>query len=99
MKPVYKCDYCSFMGTEEEVKEHEPNCNENYDMRSCYTCKNRGRAIFKKEDNINRVKYECDAGNDVPHNKYTGCPKLNDLVTPPDFYCAFGMPKITEDIL
>lgn len=21
----------------------------------------------------------------VPHNKYTGCPKLNGLVTPPDF--------------
>lgn len=26
----------------------------------------------------------------VPHNKYTGCPKLNGLVTPPDFYCPFG---------
>lgn len=36
---------------------------------------------------------------DVPHNKYTGCPKLNGLVTSPDFYCAFGRPKITEDIL
>ena len=67
MKPVYKCDYCSFMGTEDEVKEHEPKCTENYDMRSCYTCKNRGRVIFKKEDDINIVKYECDAGKDVPH--------------------------------
>ena len=36
---------------------------------------------------------------DVPHNKWTGCPKLSGLVTPPDFYCAFGRPKITEDIL
>lgn len=36
---------------------------------------------------------------DVPHNKYTGCPKLGGLVTPTDFYCAFGRPKITEDIL
>lgn len=26
----------------------------------------------------------------VPHNKYTGCPMLNGLVTPPDFYCPFG---------
>lgn len=26
----------------------------------------------------------------VPHNKYTGCPKLNGLVTPPDFYCQYG---------
>lgn len=30
---------------------------------------------------------------DVPHNKWTGCPKLNGLVTPPDFYCAFAEPK------
>ena len=35
----------------------------------------------------------------IPHNRYTGCPKLNGLVTPPDFYCAFGRPEITEDIL
>ena len=31
---------------------------------------------------------------DVPHNKWTGCPKLGGLVTPPDFYCAFGYPKV-----
>lgn len=31
---------------------------------------------------------------DVPHNKWTGCPKLNGLVTPPDFYCAFAEPKV-----
>ena len=29
----------------------------------------------------------------VPHNKYTGCPKLNGQVTPPDFYCPFGERK------
>lgn len=65
MKPVYKCDYCSFMGTEEKVKEHEPNCQENYNNKGCYTCKNRGRAIFK-EDGMNKIKYECDVGKDVP---------------------------------
>lgn len=26
----------------------------------------------------------------VPHNRFTGCPKLNGLVTPPDFYCPYG---------
>ena len=26
----------------------------------------------------------------VPHNRWTGCPKLNGLVTPPDFYCGYG---------
>lgn len=29
----------------------------------------------------------------VPHNQYTGCPKLNGLVTTPDFYCPFGERK------
>ncbi len=33
---------------------------------------------------------------DIPHNKWTGCPKLNGLIPPPDFYCAFGTPK-TKD--
>ena len=32
----------------------------------------------------------------VPHNKYTGCPELNGLVTPPDFYCPFGERKKGE---
>ena len=26
----------------------------------------------------------------VPHNQWTGCPKLNGLVPPQYFYCAFG---------
>lgn len=30
---------------------------------------------------------------DIPHSKWTGCPKLNGLITPPDFYCAFGESK------
>ena len=33
----------------------------------------------------------------VPHNKYTGCPELNGLVTPPDFYCPFGERKEGAD--
>ena len=26
----------------------------------------------------------------VPHNKWTGCPNLNGIIPPPDFYCAKG---------
>lgn len=26
----------------------------------------------------------------VPHNKWTGCPKLSGLVPPPHFYCYYG---------
>lgn len=29
----------------------------------------------------------------VPHNKWLGCPLLNGLIPPPDFYCAKGTPK------
>lgn len=32
----------------------------------------------------------------VPHNKWTGCPKLNGLITPPDFFCGFGYKDKTE---
>lgn len=32
----------------------------------------------------------------VPHNKWTGCPKLNGLVTTPDFYCPFGERRTDE---
>ena len=26
----------------------------------------------------------------IPHNRWTGCPKLNGLVTSPEFYCSCG---------
>ena len=58
MKPVFKCDYCKFMGTEDEVKEHEPTCIDNYDRKSCYTC------IHKKLKTI--TQYECDCGKEIP---------------------------------
>lgn len=33
----------------------------------------------------------------VPHNRWTGCPKLNGLVASPDFYCSYGERK-KEDV-
>lgn len=33
----------------------------------------------------------------VPHNRWTGCPKLNGLVTSPEFYCSYGERK-KEDV-
>ena len=32
----------------------------------------------------------------VPHNQWTGCPKLNGLVTHPDFYCSYGERRTEE---
>lgn len=68
MKPVFKCDYCAFMGTEEEVKEHEITCTENYDRKSCFTCKHK---ILK---GISR--YECACGKEIPDGKmFEFCPQ------------------------
>lgn len=61
MKPVFKCDYCDFMGTEEEVKKHEPECFENYDRRSCLTCKHKGYKSMKQ--------VKCAYGRELPENK------------------------------
>lgn len=51
----------------------------------CVKCNKCGR--FDKEKQIEVVRCKDCA---VPHNKWTGCPKLGGLVPPDDFYCAFG---------
>ena len=48
MKPVFKCEYCRFMGTEEEVKAHEDTCINNYDKKSCFTCQHREYLSLKQ---------------------------------------------------
>lgn len=68
MKPVFKCDYCDFMSTEEKVKEHEPTCTENYDRKSCWTCQHRGNKSLKQ--------FSCACGQEIPENKiFEFCPK------------------------
>ena len=81
MKPVFKCDYCSKMGTEEEIREHEPICTENYDRKSCYTCihKKIGCVMDKNVDDIVNGKsimtYECRLGKEIPAGKiFEFCP-------------------------
>jgi len=61
MKPVFKCDYCSFMGDEEQVKAHEPTCMDNYDRKNCYTCAHKQ---FK-----NLKGFKCDCGIEIPEGK------------------------------
>lgn len=68
MKAVFKCDYCSFMDTEEKVKEHEATCLDNYTRRSCTTCKHAG---FKSI-----TQYKCACGKEVPENMmFENCDK------------------------
>ena len=61
MKPAYKCDYCKFIGTKEEVKEHEQKCTDNYDRRNCYTCEHKHL--------VNLSKYSCDCGVELEENQ------------------------------
>lgn len=64
MKPVFRCDYCSKMGTEEEIREHEPKCFDNYDRRSCFTCVHKTlKGAFKD------CSYECKVGVEIPEGK------------------------------
>ena len=63
MKPVFKCDYCNKMGTDEEIKEHEPKCFDNYDRKSCFTC------IHKQIKYKDSPLYECNAGIEIPEGK------------------------------
>lgn len=60
MKAVFRCDYCSEMGAEEEIQKHEPECLRNYDRKSCYTCEH---ASSKWKDGM--YSYECSAGVEV----------------------------------
>ena len=64
MKPVFKCDYCEFMGTEEDVKKHELICSDNYDRQSCYTCLYKN--LKSKDGNL---FYECKDGKKIPEGK------------------------------
>ena len=64
MKPVFKCDYCSKMGTEEEIREHEPKCTENYDRKNCHTCVHKRLRVKDKQ-----WYYECKAGKEIPEGK------------------------------
>lgn len=76
MKPVFKCDYCSKMGTEEEIKEHELECFDNYDRKSCYTCEHKK---FVRVGDINKngaLVYECKLGKEITEGKiFEFCPQ------------------------
>jgi hypothetical protein len=48
--------------------------------------------ITRKTDLVVRCK-DCA----VPHNRWTGCPKMNGTVMPPDGFCSFGERKADHD--
>jgi len=38
MRSVCMCDFCSYIDTEENVKEHETRCLKNPDVKKCFNC-------------------------------------------------------------
>lgn len=62
MKPIYRCEYCSQTGTEEEILKHEEECIHNYNKKSCYTC-----ACAERYKVSN---FKCKCGNDIPEGHY-----------------------------
>lgn len=92
MKPVFKCDYCSKMGTEEEIREHEPKCIENYDRKSCYTCVHRKiSCIHNIKENNKTFVYECKADKEIPKgNIIEFCSQYERKEMPNDLVGLFG---------
>lgn len=88
MKPVFKCDYCDKMGTEDEIKKHEPECFDNYDRKSCFTCIHKEIGKF----DINMMIYKCKAGKEIPEGKYIEfCPQYERKEKSNNSFCdLFG---------
>ena len=61
MKPLFRCEYCDKIGTEEELIKHENECINNYTKRSCTTCKHAENKI---------TKFNCKLGKAIPEGKF-----------------------------
>ena len=64
---------------------------------NAYHLTNYATLILREAPTVDAVEVVRCRDCAVPHNKYTGCPELNGLVTPPDFYCPFGERKDGAD--
>ena len=60
---------------------------------NAYHLTNYATLILREAPTVDAVEVVRCKDCAVSHNKYTGCQKLNGLVTPPDFYCPFGERK------
>ena len=64
MKQLFRCEYCTEIGTEEEIRKHEAECLYNYTKKSCWTCKH-------KESSF--IALKCNAGVELESGKYMEC--------------------------
>ncbi len=61
MKQLFRCEYCTKIGTEEEIRKHEESCINNYNNKDCWTCK------FANSENY---VFICGKGKEIPTGKY-----------------------------
>ncbi len=61
MQQLFRCDYCTEVGTAEELMKHEAECIYNYKRKSCWTC------AYAKRD---FSKHTCNNGVDIPEGKF-----------------------------
>ena len=57
MQPVFKCDFCSFMGSQQEVQEHTRKCTNNFERKNCLSC------VHKSWEGVD---FKCDCGKHIP---------------------------------
>lgn len=66
MKPLFRCEYCDKIGTEEELIKHENECIYNHNKKSCFTCEHADNKI---------IKFACKLGKEIPEGKlFEFCP-------------------------
>ena len=53
--------------------------------------------FLKKQPTVDAVEVVRCKDCDVPHNKWTGCPKMNGLIPPPEHFCGYGERKEGAD--
>jgi hypothetical protein len=76
------------MGTEEEVRKHEEECYNNYDLRSCTTCIHKKPYPSKELFGLN---FKCGCGIELPTGKMmTKCPKYEREESTNVFSDMFG---------
>lgn len=53
-------------------------------------------AGYRKQFDVDFIEVVRCKDCTVPHNKWTGCPNLNGMIPPPEFFCARGERKQKE---
>jgi hypothetical protein len=78
-----------------EYIEREATCQDcvHYDICVYHLKGNENKECVHFQNKADVVEVVRCQDCDVPHNKWLGCPNLNGLIPPPDFYCAKGERK------